>query len=152
MNIKTSLILVLISAFTLISIDRFFGATIPASTTLMVRTLNAISSQDRAGKTFTAQLEQNVVVDGKVVLPAGTKFAGKVETSPTDPRKSRPLTVNLTAVLLGDRTTPVKTAGAFTIQQKGWTTARRGIAVSAGGFIAPAGTKVQFRLAQPLNL
>jgi hypothetical protein len=151
MNMK-ALILVLVSGATLLAIDNSAGDTVPAGTTIVVRTLQNISSQDRAGRTFKAKLDQNLIVNGKVALPAGTQFSGKVETSPTDPRKSRPLTVNLTAVLLGDRTTPVKTAGAFTIEQKGWTTARRGIAVSAGGFIAPAGTKLQFRLAQPLNL
>ena len=150
MKIRT-LILIAIPAFPLLVADPSSAATIPVGTPVVVRTLNVISSQDRAGKTFTAELEHNVVVNGKVVLHAGTKFAGKVESSPTDPRRTRPLTVNLNSASMGDRTVPVKTTGAFKIEQKGWTTARRGIPVSAGGFIAPAGTKLQFRLAQPLS-
>ena len=150
MNTKT-LILIAISGFALVAIDRFFGATIPAGTTIVVQTLQNISSQDRAGRTFKAKLDQNLIVNGKVVLPAGTQFSGKIETSPTDPRRSRPLTVNLTAVLTKSQATPLKTEGAFTIEHKGWTTARRGIAVSGGGFVAPAGMTLQFRLAQPLN-
>lgn len=118
---------------------------------LTVKTQQTISSQDRARKTFTAQLEHDVVVNGKV-YEAGTRFAGKVESSPTDPRRTRPLTVNLTGISVGDRTALIKTTGAFTIQEKGWTTARRGIAVSRGGFVAPAGTRLQFRLAQPVTL
>jgi hypothetical protein len=67
----------------------------------MVRTLQTISSRDSQGKTFTAELGQNVVVNGKVALHAGTKLIGKIESSPTDPRRTRPFTVNLTGVVTG---------------------------------------------------
>jgi hypothetical protein len=151
MNIKAPLLFTL-AAVTFLAVHSSLAATIPAGATLTVRTLQTISSRDSQGKTFTAELDHNVVVNGKVALRAGTKFAGKIESSPTDPRRTRPLTVNLTGVVTGDRTVPIKTTGAFTIQQQGWTTARRGIAVSGGGYLAAAGAKLQFRLAQPLNI
>src|SRR5436853_2589768 len=112
------LFLIASSAFVILPNETIFAATVPIGSVLPVRTLNVISSQDRAGKTFTAELEHNVVVDGKVVLHAGTKFTGKVESSPTDPRRTRPLTVNLASASMGDRTVPVKTTGAFKIEQK----------------------------------
>jgi serine acetyltransferase len=73
-----------------------FGATIPAGTTLVVQTIDAISSRAVVGRTFTARLDQDVAVNGKVVLRAGTKVLGKIEASRANPRNSKPLTVNLT--------------------------------------------------------
>lgn len=144
--------ILILFAITTLSIRSATATTIPARTTLTVRTLQTISSRDSQGKAFTAQLDQNVMVNGKVALRAGTKYAGKIESSPTDPRRTRPFIVNLTGVVTGDRTVPIKTTGAFTIQQQGWTTARRGIAVSGGGYLAAAGSKLQFRLAHPLDI
>src|SRR5690349_25146644 len=77
-----------------------FAATIPAGTTLVVRTLNTIQSTDRVGRTFTAQLDRDVAVNGKVVLRAGIKFDGKIESSQAIPRQSTaPLVLNLTDVV-----------------------------------------------------
>src|SRR5881275_3361360 len=81
-------------------IVNFFAATIPAGTTLVVRTLNTIQSTDRVGRTFTAQLDQAVAVNGKAVLPAGTKFDGKIESSQANPFRSGPLVLNLTDIVV----------------------------------------------------
>jgi hypothetical protein len=128
------------------------AATVPAGTTLSARTLTAISSRDRVGRTFKAQLDQDVVVDGKVVLKAGTHVAGRIDSSPTDPRRTRPLTINLTAVSVNGAMVPIKTVSGFDVQPHGWTTARRGISVSGSEFVAPAGTKMQVKLAEPLQI
>jgi len=85
-----------------------FAATIPAGTTLVVQTLNTIHSNDRVGRTFTAQLNQDVVVNGKVVLQAGTKFHGKIEASQANPRNSQPLTLNVTDVSVTDGRSQLK--------------------------------------------
>jgi len=129
-----------------------FAATIPAGTTLVVRTLDTIHSNDRVGRTFTAQLDQDVAVNGKAVLRAGTKVFGRIEASQANPRNSRPLTLNLTGVSVNGRTIPIKTVSGFQLENKvkGGRAAGRGITV--GPFVAPHGTKMEFRLAGPLNV
>ena len=79
------------------------SATIPAGTTLTVRTMYAISSHEKVGRTFVAQLDQNVTINGGVALRAATQFAGKVEASRgRSTTRSSPLTLNLTGVQLAD--------------------------------------------------
>jgi hypothetical protein len=129
-----------------------FAATIPAGATLVVRTVGHISSQDRVGKTFTAQLDQDVAVNGKAVLRAGTKVFGRVETSQGNRSRSNPFTVNLTSISIGGRTIPIKTDGAFRPEAKSKTARQSRAGVSVGSFTVPPGTKMEFRLAQPLNL
>ena len=57
------------------------AATIPDGTSLFVRTVDPVSSNDKAGKSFAARLDSNLVVKGKVVIPAGSKVYGRVESS-----------------------------------------------------------------------
>jgi hypothetical protein len=143
---------VLIAIASCVWIATSFAATVPAGTTLVVQTLNTIHSNDRVGRTFTAQLDQDVVVNGKVVLQAGTKFHGKIEASQANPRNSQPLTLNLTDVSVNGRTIPIKTVSGFQLENiaKGGRAKARGISV--GPFLAPHGTQMQFRLARPLSL
>jgi hypothetical protein len=128
------------------------AATVPAGTTLSAKTSSTISSRDRVGRTFKAKLDQDVVVNGKVLLKAGTHVAGRIDSSPTDPRRTRPLTINLTAVSVNGHMVPIKTVSGFDVQPHGWTTARRGISVSGNEFVAPAGMKMQVKLAEPLTI
>ena len=128
------------------------AATVPAGTTLLVRTGATISSRDRVGKTFVTQLDQNVAVQGKTLLPAGTKVLARVETSQADSRRPDPLSVNLTSISIGGKTVPIKTDGASQLEAKPRTTQQMRHGVSVGSFTVPAGAKMQFRLAQPLNL
>jgi hypothetical protein len=128
------------------------AATVPAGTTLVVRTGATISSRDRVGRTFVTQLDQNVAVQGKTLLPAGTKVLARVETSQADSRRPDPLSVNLTSISIGGQTVPIKTDGAFQLEAKPRTARQMRTGVSVGSFTVPSGTKMQFRLAQPLNL
>src|SRR5262245_3011567 len=50
--------------------------TLPAGTTLLVRMMDSVSSQNAPGAPFTTKLEYNLVVDGAVVAPAGTLIYG----------------------------------------------------------------------------
>jgi len=72
-------------SFTLICIllTPFAGraVTVPAGTSLWVRTLDQVSSSDKAGKSFAARLDANLVVNGRVVIPAGSKVYGCVEST-----------------------------------------------------------------------
>ena len=129
-----------------------FAATIPAGTTLVVQTLNTIHSNDRVGRTFTAQLNQDVVVNGKVALQAGTKFHGKIEASQANPRNSQPLTLNLTDVSVNGRTIPIKTVSGFQLENIAKFGRAKARGISVWPFVAPHGTKMEFRLAQPLNV
>ena len=131
-----------------------FAATIPAGTTLVVRTMGAISSHEKVGRTFTAQLDQDIVVKGKVLLPAGSKVLGTVEASRVNSRQPGPLTLNLTGVSVNGRTVPIKTVGGFEPENTSKPRTTRGArtGVSVGSFTVPPGTKMEFRLAQPLNL
>lgn len=125
------------------------AATVPAGTVLIVQTLNAISSTDAPGTRFAAQLANNVAINGKVVLPAGTKVSGKVETSRRTVSSTQRLTVNLTDVQVGGRAVPIKTTGASPLSNDFKT--KRGVEVSRGAYTVAAGKRVEFQLAQPLN-
>ena len=122
------------------------GATIPAGTTLVVQTIDAISSRAVVGRTFTARLDRDVAVNGKVVLRAGTKVLGKIEASRANPRNSKPLTLNLTGLSINGRTVPIKTVSGVREERGAF------YGASAGTTLVQPGTKMQFRLARPLNL
>lgn len=127
------------------------AATIPAGTTLAVRTTSSISSQDPVGRTFAAQLDQDVAVKGKVVVKAGTKAFGKIQSSRANPRKSEPLTLELTSISVNGRNVAVRTNSV----QPGSSprTARQArYGHTAGTLLVSPGTKMQFQLAQAATL
>ena len=130
-----------------------FAVTIPAGTTLVVRTLHNISSVDAPGKAVAMQLVKDVVVNGKVALPLGTKISGLIETSKRTrtPTRSQDLTVNISDAQVHGRTVAIKTTGAVSLKNPMARTTQRGVQVSTYGYQVPPGTRVQFRLAQPLN-
>jgi hypothetical protein len=129
-----------------------FAATIPAGTTLIVRTLNSIQSTDRVGRTFTAQLDQDVAVNAKVVLRAGTKFDGKIESSQANPFRSGPLVLNVTDVSINGHIIPIKTVSGFEVQNLAMRAGARARGITVGPFVAPRGLRMEFRLAQPVKL
>jgi len=126
------------------------AATIPSDTTLIVRTLTSISSRERVGRTFKAELDRDVVVNGHIVLPAGTPVSVVVASSLGDVRRSSALTVDLNAISIHGRTVETKTTGAYKLQPR--TTTKRGVAVYGRDSIHPHSTRMAFRLAKPLNL
>jgi hypothetical protein len=126
------------------------AATVPAGAILVVQTLDTVSSTDTPGTRFTAQLVNNVAVNGKVVLPAGTRFLAKIETSRRIVSSSQRLTVDLTDVQFGGRAVSIKTTGARELSNDFKT--RRGVGVSRGAYTVTAGKRLEFQLAQPLNL
>jgi hypothetical protein len=127
------------------------AATIPAGTTLTIRTVSSISSKDAVGRTFAAQVDQDVDVKGKVLLKAGTKAFGRIKSSRANPRRSEPLTLELTSISVNGRNVTVKTnrvqpgSPPKTAQQ-----ARHGF--TAGTLVVSPGTKMQFQLAQAATL
>jgi len=127
------------------------AATIPAGTTLNVSTASSISSQDPVGRTFAAQIDQDVAVNGKVLLKAGAKAFGKIQASRANPRKNEPLSLELTAISVNGRSVTVKTDAV----QPGVpvTTGRQArYGHTAGTLTVTPGTKLQFRLARAVAL
>ena len=125
------------------------AATIPAGTLLMARTAEPVSSHERAGAPFKAELEQDVVVKGKVLLRAGTPVIGVVETSLGTRPSSSALTVNLKAISINGRSVPVHTTGAYRLDRH---KTKSGISVSGRPWNFPYRTRLAFQLAQPINL
>ena len=149
---KKTFILIAISGCTWIAAAQSsFAATIPAGTTLAVKTVSLISSKDAVGRTFEAKIDQDVSVKGKVLLKAGTKAFGRIQASRANPRKSEPLSVELASISVNGRNVPVKTSSV----QPGSSPrtareVRHGFTV--GTLVVNPGTKMEFRLGEPLNL
>lgn len=125
------------------------AATAPAGTMLTVQTLEAVTSTDTPGTRFAAQLVNNVAVNGKVILPVGTKVTGKIETSRRMVSSTERLTVNLIEVQAGGRAVPIKTTGARPLSNDYKT--KGGTGISRGAYKVIAGKRIEFQLAQPLN-
>lgn len=125
------------------------AATVPAGTILIVRTLEAVSSTDTPGTRFAAQLATNVAVEGKVILPAGTKVSAKIATSRRTVSSTERLTVDLIDLRAGGRTVPIKTTGAQLLTNDYKT--RGKTPISRAAYKVIVGKRVEFQLAQPLN-
>ena len=124
------------------------AATIPAGTPLNARTAEPISSHERVGAPFKAELEQDVVINGKL-LRAGTPVTGVVETSFRTPPSSGALRVNLKAISVNGRSVPVSTKGAYKLERF---KTKRGVSVSGREWSFPYRTRMLFQLAQPISL
>ena len=127
------------------------AATIPAGTTITVRTLSSISSTDRVGRTFGAQVDQDVVVDGKVVVKPGTKALVKIQSSGALPRGSKALTLDLTSISVNGRDIAVKT-NSFEPGSPKTVRGRRAGQISIGTFVVQPRSKMQFQLTQAVTL
>ena len=148
MKITTSLLL-FVSILASNTAHQASAAAVPAGTHLVVRTLDLITSADAPGTQFHAALVSNITVQGRVVLPAGTKIMGKVETSRRMASRGGQLSVDLTEVIAGGRVHPLRTTGA--VHPVNFTTAR-GVGVTRGYYTFARGKTLEFRLAQPLQL
>jgi hypothetical protein len=144
---KNKFIVVVLTICACFSASVLNAGTIPAGTTLSVSTASSISSQDPVGRTFAAQLDRDVAVKGNVLLKAGTKAFGKIKSSRANPRKSEPLTLELTSISVNGRNVAVKT---HSVQPgnppRTGRQARYGH--TAGTLTVTPGTKMQFQLAQ----
>jgi hypothetical protein len=128
-----------------------FAATIPAGTTLTVSTVSLISSQTVVGRSFEARIRQDVSVKGNVVLKAGTEAFGKITSSRANPRKSGPLTVELTSINVSGHRIPVRTTS---VQPGGppQTARQAHYGHTAGTTVVNPKTTLQFQLLQPVTL
>src|SRR5438552_1480202 len=126
------------------------AATIPAGTTLTVSTVSAFSSKTVVGRSFEAKLAQDVSINGRVLLKAGSKAFGKIATSRYNPLKNEPLTVELTSVSVNGRNVAVKTNSVEPSSPV--RTARQArYGHTAGTLTVTPGTKMQFQLVQAVT-
>ena len=148
MKITTSLLL-FVGTFAWFAVDNALATTVPAGTSLVVKTLDVISSSEAPGKKFPTVLLHDVAVKGRVVLPAGTKVTAKIETSKRMSSSAERLTVNLTDVIVGGHAIPLRTTGAVKVENY---TSSRGVSISPGYYHVAKGEKLHFRLGEPLEL
>ena len=155
------------------------AVTIPGGTSLLVRTVDQLSSRDEAGKSFAARLDVNLVVKGKVVIPAGSKIYGRVESSRSAGRAfgqsklalslrkivvdGRPVTIATgnyeeSGARSGRKTAGRAAAGALVGAAFGGPAAGAAIGAATGligqgkSVEAPAGTLFEFRLTRSVAL
>ena len=131
------------------------AAPMPAGTAITVKTTSQISERDPKGRTFTGQVDQDVVVNGATVLKAGTGVTGKITASRASSRPGRgsaPLSVALTSIKANGANVAIKTQS---VQPQGATTAQtaqmRSRGVTAGNVLVTPGTTMQFVLAEAVT-
>jgi hypothetical protein len=148
---ETKIIAVILGICACVAASSMTAATIPAGTTLAVTTVSQFSSKTVVGRSFEAKLAQDVSINGRVVLKAGTKTFGKIATSRYNPRKNDPLTVELTSVSMNGRNVAVKT-NAFQPGSSPVTGRQAHYGHTAGTLVINPGTVIQFQLLQPVTL
>jgi hypothetical protein len=149
---KKTFTLIVVSICLCIAAQSSSAATIPAGTSLVVSTVDPVSSRDKVGKIFTAKLDHNVVIRGQVLLQTGTKIIGRVESSRASGAHSGPLSLNITEVWLKDRKVKIKTTGPVEQTGTSKTTTQKRADISVGAYVVAPGKKMEFRLAEPINL
>lgn len=153
--------------------------TLPTGTTLLVRTMDSISSKNKAGTKFATRLEYDLSAGNAVALKGGTPIYGQVQTS-TEARRAvgrSTLDLRLTQIVAGGQTVSISTSGFQEAGQASINKAAKGAAAGAAiGAIAgdagkgaaigagagaivrgqtvtvPPGTLLEFTLTQPVTL
>jgi len=148
---QTKIILLIAVICGCIAVSSTNAATLPAGTTITVSTVSAFSSKTVVGRTFEGKLAQDVSVNGRVLLKAGSKAFGKIASSRYNPRKNDPLTVELTSVSVNGRNVAVKT-NAFQPGSPPTTARQAQYGHTAGTLVINPGTVMQFQLLQPVTL
>ena len=120
----------------------FPHVTIPAGTTIAVRTIDAIdSTKNQVGDRFQASLEEPLIVDEKVVAEKGADVYGRLEESRetgTFTGRSE-LKLVLTGIVVDGKTVPIVTGDyELTGKSKGASTAKRTVGGAAIGSIIGA--------------
>lgn len=129
------------------------AVTVPAGTFLWVRTLDPVSSSDKAGKSFAARLDANLVVNNRVVIPAGSKVYGYIESSKSTGSAFRhsKLALSLREILVNGRPLTITTA---TYEESGSRSGRktdsRTAAAFGGATVGAAGSAIGAAFAGPV--
>lgn len=132
----------------LLAVPRLNAATIPAGTTVTVNAVSLVTSQSIPGRSFEAQLARDLSVKGTVVARADAKVFGKITSSRANPRKSAPLSVELSSISVNGRNVAVKTNS---VEPHGppRTAKQAQFGHTAGTTVVNPGTTMQFQFLQP---
>jgi hypothetical protein len=109
------------------------SVTVPSGTVVAVRLQNTVSSASaRAGDTFQAVLDDDLVVKGQTVAPKGTPITGRVMEAKSSGRlhDSGYLRLTLSSMTLNGNEVPLQTTSLFA---KGANHNRRNAALIGGG-------------------
>ena len=148
---QTKIIAVISVVCACVAASSLNAATLPAGTTITVSAVSSFSSKTAVGRSFEGKLAQDVSVNGRVVLRAGSKAFGKIASSRRDPRRNNPLTVELTSISVNGRNVSVKT-NAFQPGHPTTTGRQARYGFTAGTLVITPGTLMQFQLLQPVTL
>jgi len=103
------------------------------------------------GRTFGAQIDQDVAVNGKALLKAGTKALLRIQSSQAIRRASEPLTLDLASISVNGRDLAVKT-NSFEPGSPKTVHGKRAGQISVGPFVVQHGSKMQFQLTEAVTL
>jgi len=144
-----SLLYCLLLGATILTADSVPAATIPAGTPIVVKTSVALSSREASGRRFAVEVVRNVMANGKVAVPAGTKGTAIVKSPLVRVGSTtRPLTFRL--VQLNGHA--VKSADLEVDNMSPWTVGARRVQVSGAAYAIPAGSVFQFQLKDPAQM
>ncbi len=98
------------------------AVTVPAGTHLMLRITDTVNSRAHGeGHRFTAELEGDLVVNGMVVAPRGSKIYGQLVKSKQSGRlrgRSK-MTITFTHLTINGQLKPIQTSNIQTVADKG---------------------------------
>ena len=151
-TLKATSLIIIGSAF-LLPAKPAWSATIPAGTTILMRTTHNILSGDPSGRKIEGVLANNLTAGGKVVVPAGAHVRGVVKSPKFNiGSTSRPLTLRLTQIVVHGHAIPVKSEDLEVASDSPWTIGPRRVQVTAARFLLDRGTILQFHLKQPVEV
>jgi len=122
--------------------------TVPAGTSMMVKTGTEVSSKDKPGRKFSATLEANLLAGDEVVAKAGTQVYGQVISSKT---VGRGVVMQHSDLVLG--LTDINVEGTmYPIQTSSFSENSTGVILQRRSVVIPAGSLLEFKLTQPLTV
>jgi hypothetical protein len=109
------------------------AVTLPAGTTLLVRTMDSISSKNKPGTTFATRLEYDLSAGNAVALNAGTTIYGKIQSSTQAGRAvgRSTLDLRLTQIIVNGKPVTIATSGYQEAGQASVAKAAKGAAAGA---------------------
>ncbi len=122
---------------------------LPAGTLLTVRLKNQISADGlTSSSTFTAVVEDPVVIDGKMVVPRGATVIGRIESARSSGEKQGYVRLALNSLDVGGRDLPVSTSSLFA-------RGKIGVSLASGSdgrtiVRLEQGRRLTFRLTEPV--
>jgi hypothetical protein len=122
--------------------------TVPAGTSMMIKTGEQVSSDDKPGRRFSATLQANLLSGDETVANAGSQVYGQVVSSGEVGRgivaQHSDLVLTLTDINIDGTMYPIIT-GSFSEKSTSVILKRRSVVV-------PAGSILEFKLTQPLTV